>query len=226
MQKTNPYRIASVDRALVILSILGAGEAVSVTRAQKELGVAPSTAHRILSTLVGRGFAVQAKDRMYYAGPNLINPGRHHGRTPIRTLLRPTLEQLFRSIEETVHLAVLRYDSTITFVDGIEGKQHSRVALRIGQQLPALQSSGGKAISQMRHAGSPDDRVFISASDAYFDAPVKAISAAIGTYDSESYALTVTIPAERMTRDRQKRLAKELAWAVAAARRALTSKGY
>ena len=49
--------VESVDRALVLLTALRDGEVLSVTDAAARLGVAPSTAHRLLTSLVHRDFA-------------------------------------------------------------------------------------------------------------------------------------------------------------------------
>ena len=61
--------LESVDAALRLLQMLGRDGQLRVTDAADELGVAASTAHRLLSTLRYRGFAVQAGDRTYRPGP-------------------------------------------------------------------------------------------------------------------------------------------------------------
>ncbi|WP_264004665.1 helix-turn-helix domain-containing protein [Mycolicibacterium sphagni] len=53
------YVIGSVGNALHLLQALRDGGALRLTDAARELNVAPSTAHRLLSMLVNRGFAVQ-----------------------------------------------------------------------------------------------------------------------------------------------------------------------
>ncbi|MBF8187168.1 helix-turn-helix domain-containing protein [Nonomuraea sp. K274] len=50
-----PYPIESVDNALRLIHLLRARGEVGVTAAAKALGVAPSTAHRLLAMLVFRG---------------------------------------------------------------------------------------------------------------------------------------------------------------------------
>ena len=66
--------VESVDRALVLLTALRDGEVLSVTDAAARLGVAPSTAHRLLTSLVHRDFAFQDRDRRYRRGPALLAP--------------------------------------------------------------------------------------------------------------------------------------------------------
>lgn len=222
MQNSNPYRIESVDRALDILTMLGTGRSVSVTQAQKELGVAPSTAHRILATLVGKGFAVQGKDRLYYPGPALLSPGRNQTQKPLPAMFRPFLETLYSSVEETVNLAVLT-DNDLLFIDGIEGKQNLRVGLRTGIRMPAHLTSGGKAIRQMKAAGYPKDRVFFGINVNESEKGVTALGIALGTFNGQDVAISIAIPSARCTNDRQARLRKELAGIANAVRRTVPS---
>ena len=205
VQNSNPYRIESVDRALTILTMLGSGQAVSVTRAQKELGVAPSTAHRILATLVGRNFAVQGKDRLYRAGPALLSPGRTHAQAPVTTVLRPFLESLFASVEETVHLIGLK-GSNVTYLDGIEGKQTNHASLQIGTSRPAATTSAGKAMLQMAKNGRPKDKIFIGTNQHDIDKGITTFGVALGMINNHELAISIAVPTARMTRDREMRL--------------------
>jgi IclR family transcriptional regulator, acetate operon repressor len=65
------YLVDAADKALQLVLLLQGTEAVSVSEAAAHLGVARSTAHRLLTTLRHRGFAVQSDDRRYRAGPAL-----------------------------------------------------------------------------------------------------------------------------------------------------------
>ena len=58
VQKRPTYSIEAVDNALQLLQLLRDGGALRLKDAAEELGVAPSTAHRLLAMLVYRGFAV------------------------------------------------------------------------------------------------------------------------------------------------------------------------
>jgi IclR family transcriptional regulator, acetate operon repressor len=145
-QKSDPYRIEAVDRALQLLGLLRDRGRLSVTEAAQELGVAPSTAHRLLSTLGHRGWAVQGEKKLYEAGPELAAPSPVSAGIPevVRTL-RPYLDALFAELGETSHLMVL-IGSDVRFVDGIESDRSLRVGLRVGTRMPAYTTSGGKAM--------------------------------------------------------------------------------
>jgi IclR family transcriptional regulator, acetate operon repressor len=145
-QKSDPYRIEAVDRALQLLGLLRERGRLSVTEAAQELGVAPSTAHRLLSTLGHRGWAVQGDKKLYEAGPELALPASTSAGIPeVVRRLRPYLTSLFDELGETAHLMVLS-GSDVRFVDGIESDRNLRVGLRVGTRMPAYTTSGGKAM--------------------------------------------------------------------------------
>lgn len=66
-----PYAIASVDHALRAAAMLQLEGGLTVSQVAERLGVARSTAHRLLAMLVYRDFAVRDEDRVYRAGPVL-----------------------------------------------------------------------------------------------------------------------------------------------------------
>lgn len=142
--KRPEYAVDSVDKALQLLLLLQEREWLRIADAARELGVAPSTAHRLMSTLVYRGFALQDDQRRYCAGPNLSGDA---SRARVRALVarvRPHLEHLAAESRETVNL-VERVGATVRFLHCIEGPQLLRVGNRTGTVLPARTSSGGRA---------------------------------------------------------------------------------
>lgn len=146
MADTTAAPVESVDRALVLLTALHDGATLSVTDAAALLAVAPSTAYRLLASLVFRGFAAQDRDRRYRLGP-VLAPRPSEPLTPsgLRALAHPLLEQLHDQVGETVQLMVL-HRQNIRFLDGIECELPLRVGVRIGDEMPAHCSAGGKAI--------------------------------------------------------------------------------
>lgn len=141
-----PPALDSVDRALQLVIMLRDGGAMSVKEAAERLGVAPSTAHRLLGTLMARKFAVQDRERRYRAGPEIIQATQMpYSLNTLRQVARPALERLNGEIRDTVQLMVLT-GANIRFVDGIESEDVLRVTARIGDQMPAYCSAGGKAM--------------------------------------------------------------------------------
>lgn len=139
--------VESVDRALVLLLRLGRSKRVTVTEAAHELGVAPSTAHRLLQTLCERGFATREDDRSYRPGPELFAPGSRATQrlATLRSAAWPHLTRLNAELGETSHLMSL-VGPDVRFADGVEAPHTLRIGLRIGHRMSAYRTSGGKAI--------------------------------------------------------------------------------
>ncbi|WP_084637137.1 IclR family transcriptional regulator [Neomicrococcus aestuarii] len=138
--------IASVDRALLLILLMKESGPISVKSASEHLGVAPSTAHRLLNALMHRGFAAQDHERRYRLGPALVE--RHSERYTVQALrqsARSALMVLSQEVGETVQLMVLT-EGNIQFIDGIESTKTLRVGMRVGDKMPAFVSAGGKAI--------------------------------------------------------------------------------
>jgi IclR family acetate operon transcriptional repressor len=141
-----PLLNESVDRALQLIVFLREAGTISVKDAAEHLAVAPSTAHRLLTTLMQRHFAEQLPDRRYRPGREIVNDSAD----PItiarlREIARPSMMSLAQSLQETVQLAIPR-GGNIEFVDGVEGENLLRVSCRFGVQIPAFASAGGKAL--------------------------------------------------------------------------------
>ena len=139
------YAVDSADRALQLILLLQENGWLRIADAARSLGVAPSTAHRLMSTLVYRGFALQDDQRRYCAGPALRgDSGAESDRILIATA-RPHLEALALRLQDTVNL-VERIGTTARYLLTAEGPQLLRVGNRAGTLLPAHLSAAGKAI--------------------------------------------------------------------------------
>ena len=157
--------VESADRALRLLDLLRQSGSVSVSEAAAQLGVAASTAHRLLNTLMFREYAVQDHLRRYRIGPAFWND---QDRSPalggLRLAARPALEYAREQTGETVQVMVLR-GGDVLFLDGLESPHSLRVAMRRGDTMPAFTSAGGKALlsrlpnqelEEVYRAGVPD----------------------------------------------------------------------
>ena len=141
------YPIESIDNALRLLLVLRGTPLLSVQQASAELGIAPSTAHRILAMLRHHGFVEQdSGTRSYRAGPVLVEVGLSAlGDLDIRRDARPYLERLVAELDETAHLAVLR-GTRVLFIDGVESSRVLRAAARVGHSLPAHATASGNVM--------------------------------------------------------------------------------
>jgi len=148
VQKEVPsYPIASVDNALRLLALFRDRPRLRVTEVSELLGVAHSTAHRLLAMLAYHGFVQQDADsKAYLAGPSLVEIGLAAvRRIDLRSLVRPLLDDLAAAFDETVHLVVLDGPS-VRYLDASESTRALRVAARTGSVLPASCTASGKAM--------------------------------------------------------------------------------
>jgi DNA-binding IclR family transcriptional regulator len=139
------YAIASVDHALQLATALQVEGSLSVSEAADRLGVARSTAHRLLAMLVYRDFAVQDDgSRRYVAGPVLSLGAQSQSRTALlRAVAMPHLAALVERVDETANLLILAGDH-VRFIGSVECGQAVRVGDREGMVFPAHLVSGGK----------------------------------------------------------------------------------
>lgn len=146
IQQLPPYPITSVDNALRLLQLLRDGGSLRLTDAAAELGIAPSTAHRLMAMLVYRGFAVQSERRRYAAGPAL---GARAVGAPwihtLRHLAHEPMASLCATLGETVNLAV-RVGTNVRFLATVEACAVLRIGDRTGAVLPAMDASVGKVL--------------------------------------------------------------------------------
>ncbi|MEU5281039.1 IclR family transcriptional regulator [Streptomyces asoensis] len=146
MKNKPPYPISSVDHALHLAIVLQQEGPLRVSDAAARLGVSASTAHRLLSMLVYRGFAEQRPDRRYEPG-DVLRPAAAT-QAPVAQLRRaahPHLQRLMELKHESVNLMVLA-DTETRFIATAESEQVLRVGSRAGVTLPSHLTSGGKAL--------------------------------------------------------------------------------
>ena len=142
--KTRPsYAIASVDHALRIATMLQLEGELTVSQVAERLGVARSTAHRLLTMLVYRDFAVQDESRVYRAGQVLELAAHSRSQTSrLRTASLPHLHHLVDVVGESANL-VIRTGDTARFIASVECQQSLRVGTREGMVFPAHRVTGG-----------------------------------------------------------------------------------
>lgn len=223
------YPIESVDNALRLLLLFETRPSIRLTDASKYLGVASSTAHRLMGMLLYRGFVRQnPQTKAYEPGQALSSIAfaiRRH--VDIGTLIRPAMERVFEATGETVHFAELK-GSNAHFLEAIESQRAVRVASRQGAMLPANCTATGKAMlslltTEQLHALYPYEELpgltkgsIISRSDLEraletirqteystsqeeSEDGVMSVAVPITSPSGRYYGINVSVPAHRMT---------------------------
>jgi IclR family transcriptional regulator, acetate operon repressor len=223
------YPIESVDNALKLLLLFADQPAVRLTEASSYLGVASSTAHRLLAMLQYRGFVRQDQATKAYApGPALtVIAASINQRYDARARSRPVLEKLNADLNETITLA--RLDGRqVNYIDSLEGTKTVRVVSRAGQVMPASCTSTGKAMlselsTEELHRLLPDEQLETltgrsiatrteleaelerirrrgyASSTEESEEGVASVAVPVPAHGGAHYAINVSVPLNRMT---------------------------
>ena len=150
--------VQSIERALSLLEALGEcrGE-IGLAELGKRVSLHASTTHRILATLVARGYARQNGETGRYAlGAKALHLGESYlGQMDLRRVIRPALEQLSRETGETATLVILDRREAL-YLDKVESPQSLRIFSRIGRRAPLHCTAVGKVLLAFRPKGEAD----------------------------------------------------------------------
>lgn len=118
-----------------------------ITALAKQLGIAKSSAHRVVTTLVAEGLLERNPENgLYRLGLLLFSMGTLvRRRMDFATEAAPYLHQLRDQTDETVQLAVL-HGKEILYLRNIESKQAIRPRSYLGVRKPALSTSEGRVL--------------------------------------------------------------------------------
>lgn len=135
----------SVSRALRLLSRLSEEpNGMSLSELARAVGLAPSTAHRLLTTLQLERF-VRFEDSRWLVGVQAFNVGSSYLRArDVCFMARPYLRILMQQTGETSNLALIE-DQEIVYLAQVESSQMMRALAKPGVKAPWTCSAVGKA---------------------------------------------------------------------------------
>jgi DNA-binding IclR family transcriptional regulator len=109
-------------------------------------GLAKATTHRILATLVERGFITMGTDASYQPGPKILSlAGRALERLDIAAIAQPYVDELVDEVHCTVHVGVANGDEIVYLIRADSDKPY-RMPSRVGHAIPMHSSGIGKAV--------------------------------------------------------------------------------
>ena len=138
--------VQSVDRSLDILEALAAvRDEVGILDLSKRVSLRASTVHRLLATLVLRGYARQNNPTGRYSlGPRALQLGRaYHDRSDLRAEAHPFLQRLMEASGETTNLSILDHAEAV-YVDQVQSPHVVRMFAEIGRRVPLHSTGCGK----------------------------------------------------------------------------------
>lgn len=140
--------IKSIVKAADVVDFLAASDSpAALSVIAKQLNMAKSTLHGIISTLVDVGYVTQDGETGHYAlGLRLFEIGNTVSRKwNERRLSYPYMQKLVERTGETVHLAVLD-DGEVLYINKLESSGSIRIVTETGIKLPAHCTGVGKAL--------------------------------------------------------------------------------
>jgi len=148
--------VGSVARAVALLDAVAASEdGARVNQLARNIGVNPSTASRLLSTLEAGGLLERGADGSYRLGLKLVAlSDRVLGQLDVRERARPWLTWLVAETGETATLSVPGGGQAIT-VDFVPGPSSVVSLARLGRPSVAHATAAGKVMLAFGPAGAP-----------------------------------------------------------------------
>lgn len=140
--------LKSVGSALDVLECFATDSELGVSDIARRLGCAKSTAHRLLTTLVSRGFVEQDPvTGQYRLGIHIYELGQLAlQRNQLRYVALPTMHHVAQATGLTVNLGVPD-GADVVFVERLENADGVRFLGHSGRRMPAHVTSSGKAIA-------------------------------------------------------------------------------
>jgi IclR family acetate operon transcriptional repressor len=150
-------QVQSVTRAISILNALAAEEnGLTLTELSQTVSLAPSTTHRLLTTLQQERFVRFDDQRsVWLVGLQAFAVGNAFVRSrELIGMVRPFMRRLMEESGETTNLAVEDREEAV-YLAQVECREMMRAFAKPGARVPMTSSAVGKAIL----AGRPDDQV-------------------------------------------------------------------
>ena len=147
-QETRDGGVQSVDRALQIMEALAEDdEGYRLTDLAIRIGLPPSTAHRLLTTLENRRFVQfdREESKWHIGAQGFVVGSTFMHRRNFATRALPYLRKLRDLTKETANLAVVD-DESIIVVTRIESREIMRSLTKVGGRVAMIASGVGKAV--------------------------------------------------------------------------------
>lgn len=138
----------NVLNTLRVLEEVAARQPVGVGELARELGIPKSSVQRALVTLNTAGWIRPSADeltRWVMTSKALTVGGQVSLELDLRKAALPIMEELRRSTDETIHLAVPEEDRVV-LIERLETSKPVRIIMALGHAFPLHASANGKAI--------------------------------------------------------------------------------
>lgn len=204
--------VASVDRALTILSVFQHGErALSLAEIARRTGFYKSTILRLTNTLTQYGFLIRLSDGMYRLGSTLLHLGSlYKDSFHLEEVVVPALTELMRVTGEAATFYIRQGDMRVCLFR-VDSREALREHILPGQLLPIDETATGQVFRLMEAKTSPRDSRFPVYTRGIRDPYTASCAAPLITSGGAFLGvLTISGPTVRFTRDKRKAAGKRL----------------
>jgi len=165
----NSAGLRTLERGLDVLDIFSRG-AVKLTLSEiaAQIGLSPSTASRLLNTLLSRGYLARDPDtKKYGIGSQALRLNASSFRSfDLRPLAMPLMRRLAEQYNESVTLYVA-LDGQRVCIERVETTHALRQVVDVGDRLPLARGAGGKVL--LAWMSEEERKTVISSGEAVSD---------------------------------------------------------
>ncbi len=138
--------LQTADRALHVLELL-AEEGMTASEIQKKLELNKSTVHRLMMTLLNRGFVERNEATgIYQIGLKLVEISSIRlNHVELKTEAVPYLHHLANKVNQSVQLAIFDEGEAV-FIEKVEKYKSFHMYCQIGKRIPIYCSAVGKSL--------------------------------------------------------------------------------
>lgn len=142
-----PSSVQVLDRSLKLLHLVASADGAALTELSDQSGMAPSTVHRLLTSLANHGMVTHdAETGAWTIGLKAFEIGNAFLRfRKLGTISRPFLKQLMEHSGETANIGI-EDGGDVVFISQVESHAPMRAFFRPGRRGPIHASGIGKAI--------------------------------------------------------------------------------
>ncbi len=142
-----PSSVQVLDRSLKLLDLVASSDGAALTDLSDQSGMAPSTVHRLLTSLANHGMvAHDAETGAWTIGLKAFEIGNAFLRfRKLGTISRPFLKHLMEHSGETANIGI-EDGGDVVFISQVESHAPMRAFFRPGRRGPIHASGIGKAI--------------------------------------------------------------------------------
>lgn len=146
-ENSAPSSVQVLDRSLKLLELVARGDGAVLTDLADQSGMAPSTVHRLLTSLAQHGMVAHDPETgVWTIGIKAFEIGTAYLRfRKLGTISRPFLKGLMENSGETANIAI-EDQGDVVFISQVESHAPMRAFFRPGRRGPIHASGIGKAI--------------------------------------------------------------------------------